>query len=133
MHWAGKYIGRGYADVGLCWGLVQAVCMERFGEEMPAVTTGSRDDQFAAIKKAVSSLGWRRVSGAEPEADDIVVMTGEDGRHVGFAVFADGEVGVLHAPGKLTPSGPVGSVVFDSWPELASRGYNNFEFWRRSS
>lgn len=119
--------------MGLCWGLVQAACMERFGEEMPTVATGSRDDQYAAIRKAASGSGWRRAFGAAPEPDDIVVMTGEDGRHVGFAVFADGEIGVLHAPGRLTKKGPVGVVEFDSWPEMTRRGYHSFEFWRRTS
>jgi hypothetical protein len=124
-HWALKYIGLSYREVGMCWGLVQRVCLERHGIEMPAVVIGSTASQVGAIKKASRVSGWRRRRlEFEGRDGDIVVMTGPDGPHVGFAVHVDGELGLLHARYK--------GVCFDPWPELRLMGLHTFEFWRRS-
>lgn len=129
-HWAAKYVGVGYTEAGMCWGLVQSCCLERLGVEMPAIGVGAADDQTAAIKRAV--VGWRRHPGPRPLADDVVVMTGPHGPHVGYAVEADGSVGVLHAYGVVEAGRSRGAVVFDPWPEVARRGFRDFEFWRRT-
>lgn len=128
-HWAAKYIDVDYHAVGMCWGLMQIVCLERHGCEMPPVAVGTREDQTLAIKRAAQASGWRRVDCTRPVADDIVVMTGVDGRHVGYAVEADGQIGVLHAKG--TPA-KGGRVVFDPWSEMTRNGFHSFEFWRRA-
>jgi hypothetical protein len=132
-HWTVKYIGADYGEVGLCWGLVQRVCRERFGVEMPGVDVGSEDDQTAKIKRAARLSGWRPVLGPFPAPDDIVTMLGRDGRHVGFAVHDGVELGILHAKGVIEHGKPVGAVVFDSWPEMIRAGFYGFEFWRRSA
>ena len=122
-HWATKYVGRAYEEVGLCWGFVQLVCAERMAVDMPAVAVGSREDQAAALRQVCFRRGWRKMP-TGPQPDDIVVMAGPDGRHVGVAVEADGSVGLLHARYK--------GVCFDDWHELAGLGFHSFEYWRRA-
>lgn len=122
-HWACQYIGANYFDVGMCWGLVQICCRERFGEEMPSALDGEM-----AIRKAVRAGYWRQVMTEIPAPDDIVVATRGGDRHVGFATDdGSGTIGVLHAFGTPLKGG---EVVFDPWPEFKARGYRGFEFWR---
>ncbi len=123
LHWATKYVGRAYEDVGMCWGFVQMVCAERMAIEMPGVAVGSREDQAGAIRQACFRRGWRKAA-TGPQPGDIVVMMGNDGRHVGFAVEADGCIGLLHARYK--------GVCFDEWHELAALGLHSFEYWRHA-
>lgn len=123
-HWAAQYIGRDYVSVGRCWGLVQMVCREQFATEMPTVCIGSRESQAANIKRASRMSGWRHVVTDRPISNDIVVMQGPDGPHVGFALLADGQIGLLHARYK--------GVSFDPWNDLSSLGLKQFEFWRRA-
>lgn len=125
-HWAHRYIGANYFDVGMCWGLVQICCRERFGEEMPPYIDGEM-----AIRKAVRLGMWRPHASAAPEPDDIVVARNSWGRHVGFATDdGSGTIGVLHAYGTPLKGG---MVVFDSWPEFIARGHREIELWRHAS
>ena len=122
-HWAAQYVGLDYETVGRCWGLVQRVCAHRLSITMPVVAIGSREDQAAALRQVCFRVGWRKMP-TGPLADDIVVMNGPDGRHVGFAVEADGCIGLLHARYK--------GVCFDDWHELHELGFHDFEYWRKT-
>jgi hypothetical protein len=125
-HWAAKFIGADYESVGRCWGLVRIICRERFGEDMPGLALGSLEDNTAAIKRAADGLGWRRVAVDIPQADDIVVMQGPDGRHVAWAVDYDGTIGVVHACNLEN------GVEAHRWRELKGLAFHSFDFWRRS-
>lgn len=118
-HWVNSYVGRSYAEVGMCWGLVQTLCMERLGAPMPGVAVGTRDSQAAAIRGAVR--GWRRHRWHSPFQYDIVVMQGSHGAHVGFAVQVDGQIQILHAEHS--------GVILTPYVEMFTRGYHRFEFW----
>lgn len=125
-HWARQYIGVSYLDVGMCWGLVQICCRERFGEEMPSVLDGE-----TAIRKAVRQGMWRPHGNTDPMPDDIVVVMSDEGRHVGFATDdGSGTIGILHAFGTVLKGG---AVRFDTWPEFLARGYSNVEIWRHAN
>lgn len=139
-HWATPLIGkpwRGGAagpDAFDCWGLVRWVFERQHGIVMPPVVVGAIGgttvDNVTAIKHAARVSGWHTVVGA-PWPDDIVLMHGLKGRHVGLMVLANGRLGVLHANGYHGPVGPVGGVMFQPLAEVAEGGYGNFEFWRR--
>lgn len=132
MHWSAKYVCLRYAEVGRCWGLVQMVCMNRFGVMMPLVDPESDDDQAGAIREASRVSGWRPAESG-PVADDIAVMIGPgEKRHAGFVVEADGEIQLLHAKGRLVGDAQKGEVICQPWHELAASGFHSFEFWRRS-
>lgn len=107
-HWATPYIGRSYDDVGRCWGFVQLLCREHLHVDMPSAA------------EAIRQRGWHKIPDG-PQADDIVVMLGSSGRHVGFAVEADGLIGLLHARKR--------GVCFDSWQDLHE--FHGFEYYRR--
>lgn len=125
-HWAYDYIGKPWRsgatgpDAYNCWGLAVACAKRRLGVEMPPL--GSEH----TLREAVT--GWRRTD--TPCADDLMVMWSPSGRHVGYMVEADGVLGVLHANGHETPSGPIGCVMFQTLPELEVAGFREFEFWR---
>lgn len=123
-HWAAKYIGRSYESVGMCWGLVQDCCAERHGVEMPHIEPGSDRSQEPALLIAAKRKGWRKTGSLRPLPDDIVLMMGRQGRHVAYALEADGELRILHAV-----SSGVESIA---WREVGTRGYRSFEFWRFS-
>lgn len=131
-HWAHHYIGLDYVEVGRCWGLVQMLCRDRLGIEMPTLGIGTDRDQAVAIRHAAVLHGWHHVSvHPTPHADDIAVMLDGDGeRHAGFVVEADGAIGLLHAQGSMLKGG---SVTFDPWHELREYGYHSFEYWRRNA
>jgi hypothetical protein len=120
-HWAVDLIGRPWApdargpDSFDCVGLVNWCTRRRLGVELP----GLQD---------VAKTLWRRVD-APWRADDVVLMQGPSGRHIGFVVYAAG-LGLLHADGHLTARGPVGCVVFESAKRSAFGGYHEHEFWR---
>jgi hypothetical protein len=76
--------------------------------------------------------GWHLVADRRPQPDDVVLMRGPAGRHVGYMVRANGYLGVLHADGHMTPQGPKGSVVYQRLEEATADGYHDYEFWRRS-
>lgn len=124
-HWAIKYIGLAYEDVGLCWGLVQACCRERHGVDMPTVQPGAATPQEGSIRLAARACGWRRDIGTPaPKPEQIIVMTGIGGRHVAYATEADGALLVLHATRSV-------GVEALTWVELVRKGYHSFEFWSR--
>lgn len=136
LHWAAAYIGRPWRSGACgphayyCWGLVQTLCMRRHGVQMPDLIAG--DDNQSAIMAAVRDIGWRRVEGA-PLPDDIVLARRGDGaRHCGYMVEDRGRIGVLHADGYQSVTGPVGQVSFHTIEEFTSGGYAEHEFWRRS-
>jgi hypothetical protein len=124
-HWAIKYIGLSHAEVGECWGLLQTVVRERLAVDMPQIVPGARASQEASIRAAVR--GWHRRRGPFPLADEIVVMRGSAGPHVGFALHIDGWVKILHA--KETREG----VVCDRWIDMVTQGFSGFEFWSRDN
>lgn len=123
QHWALKYIGQSYIDVGMCWGLVQLCCRERFGAELPPYMCDEH-----GIRRFVTREGWRKVDGLLPREDDIVVMMGPDGRHVGFAVNDGATMQVMHANGTPLRGGMVELNTLD---ELRAMGHAQFEFWRQ--
>lgn len=121
-HWAFPLIGLPWMPGARgpqafdCLGLTDWCCRLRHGQALPDVD-------------GVHETAWRRVDGP-PMADDVVLMQGREGRHIGFMVQADGRLGVLHADGHLTPRGPVGCVVFCSLTDATAGGYHHHEFWR---
>lgn len=135
-HWASPLIGKPWLscaegpDAFDCWGLVRWVFEHRHGVSMPRLAL-NRTDNVPALIAAASVSGWRPVSGP-PAVDDIVLMRGRQGRHVGVMIFANGRLGVLHANGTNTPKGPKGQVVFQSLAGATADGYGDYEFWRRT-
>lgn len=109
MHWATPYIGRSYESVGRCFGFVQLVCREHLNVDMPGAA------------EAIRQRGWRKAA-TGPMPDDIVVMKGPSGRHVGIAVEADGQTGLLHAR-KC-------GVCFEDFRDLCE--FRDFEYYRRT-
>ena len=130
MHWAAELIGRPYKrggdgpDAYDCWGMVRHVFRVHHGIEMPPVAVADDSaDNVAAIKRAAVASGWRPAEG-EPQADDIVLMRGIDGRHVGVMVAADGALGLLHAVDGA-------GVCFQALRDVAASGFSSFEAWQR--
>lgn len=139
MHWAFRLIGLPWSPGGegpddfYCWGLVQHVFRERHNVEMPPMRFGEdKETNVGAIKHASQVSGWRLVDGSLEE-DDIVLMRGITGRHVGIAIKANRHVGVLHANGGYNLEGqPYGAVAFQTLDELTLDGFFDFEYWRRA-
>jgi len=123
-HWAFDLIGVPWEPVTRgphafdCRGLVDWCCRLRFDEALPSL-------------ESVHASNWHRIDDA-PRADDVVLMQGPHGRHVGFMVEADGRLGVLHADGHQTERGPVGCVSFHGLADATAGGYHHYEFWRRA-
>lgn len=105
-------------DAFNCRGLTDWACRVRFNEPLPSPET-------------VHASAWRRVDGP-PAEDDVVLMQGPNGKHIGFMVKANGRLGVLHCDGYQSKYGPVGGVRFQSIADATSGGYHQFEFWRRN-
>lgn len=123
-HWAFELIGKPWEPSAQgprafdCQGLADCCCRMRFGEALPTL-------------ESVHASAWHRVEGP-PQADDVVLMQGPEGRHIGWMVEADGHLGVLHADGHMTARGPVGCVCFHSLADATAGGYHHHEFWRRA-
>lgn len=137
MHWAAALIGKPWRsgacgpDAFDCWNLVRFVYRTRLGIDLPEVRAGD-DDHAALIFAAVEVTGCRP-SLTPLEEMDIVMMRNKRGsRHCGVAVRANGRIGLLHADGHESESGPVGSVVWQSLADATSGGYHDHECWRRS-
>ncbi len=136
-HWAAPLIGKPWApnatgpDAFDCWGLVRHVFVVRHGIDMPEVAVGG-EDNVQAICAAAHVSGWRPVTDG-PQADDIVLMRGLRGRHVGVMVQASARLRLLHAAGHMSGLGPVGCVVAQSINEAIADGYHHHEFWRRKT
>ena len=124
IHWAFDLIGRPHASVGRCWGLMRLAFKLRHGIVMPDVAIEKVDENVAAIKRAAEVSGWRRAD-APAQADDIVLMMGPRGRHVGMMIDVDGEARLLHAT-------EIDGVVHQSLREVERDGYSGFELWRRA-
>jgi cell wall-associated NlpC family hydrolase len=128
-HWANSLVGKPYRagasgpDAFDCIGLVRHCFKSLHGVDLPdyAVHYGSPED----LRKFTRATGWRR--GAFPAVDqDLLVMEGLDGRHVGIVVATSDGLGLLHAAG----TNDHGQVVWQPLDTLF--GYRNIEIWRRS-
>jgi cell wall-associated NlpC family hydrolase len=138
LHWAAPLIGRpwGPDPDDNCWGLVRLYFRRRHGLELPLVATGDSDEdgdaRTASIKRAAQTSGWRPVD-PPPRADDVVLMWGPTGRHVGVMIEANRRLGVLHAHGCMRDGQPTGAVVFQTLRDATEGGYGRFEFWREGA
>lgn len=137
MHWAAPLIGKPWAPAPAegphafyCWGLVRHVFALRHRIDLPVLAVGEAGNE-AAIAQAVHASGWRRVQ-TPAQADDVLLMRGPAGRHVGVIVATARGIRVLHAAGTLTERGPVGCVVSQTLAEATADGYHDFELWRRA-
>jgi len=64
--------------------------------------------------------------------NDIVMMVGATGRHVGYVVDVASRLLLLHCNGRMTERGPVGGVMLQPLRDVACDGYGQFEIWRRA-
>jgi cell wall-associated NlpC family hydrolase len=127
-HWAANLIGKPYEagasgpDSYDCIGLVRHYFRSQHGVELPDydIATGSASD----LARFTRATGWRPVDD-DPEDQDIVLMIGPDGRHVGVIVQTSEALGILHATGNNQR----GQVIWQPLDTLF--GYRNFEIWRR--
>lgn len=131
MHWAAPLIGRPYRrgaggpDAFDCWGLVRWVFAQVHGISMPLVAVDDEGvDNVAAIKRAAAVSGWRPSGARSPAADDIVLMHGPAGRHVGVIVDANGGLFLLHALERV-------GVCLQPLTDLSRLGFSGFTYWRR--
>lgn len=127
-HWAADLIGKPYQagaagpDAFDCLGLVRHYFRARHGVELPdyQLDTSTADD----LHRFTRATGWRRRNGG-PQEEDLLLMMGIEGRHVGVVTATSEGLGLLHATGK----GDRGHVV---WQPLGSLiGYRNMEVWRK--
>lgn len=127
MHWAAPLIGKPHSDGGQgpdsfsCWGLVRWSFRVRHGIELPAIAVGE-DENAVAIKRSASASGWRPAAFPALE-DDVVMMRGTAGRHVGMMVRANGRLGLLHSQHGL-------GVAFQPLDDVLADGYGDHELWR---
>lgn len=132
-HWAAPLIGRPYQadangpDAFNCWGLVRWVFEHVHGIEMPLIAVDdSQANNVAAIKRAATVSGWRPTDATTPAENDIVLMTGLEGRHVGVIVKANGSLFLLHSLERV-------GVCLQPLHELGRAGFRSFEFWRHEA
>lgn len=125
-HWAYDLIGEPWTPRRNCWWLVSECIRRRHSVEMPNALAGE-----PALWAAAFGSGWRRVRGDTHE-DDVVLMRGINGRHVGYITQLGPRLVVLHSNGRHGPWGPTGSVVVQSLHEVACDGYEEFELWRKT-
>jgi hypothetical protein len=125
-HWAASLIGMPWVPPAHCWWVVCEFFRRRHDIVMPGHAAG-----VPALLEAARRSGWRRAEGP-PQEDDIVMLSGAGGRHVGVMVVIDERLLLLHSNGHMTPRGPVGGVVLQSLQEAASGGYGDIELWRKS-
>jgi len=136
MHWAAPLIGVPWAPRAAgpqafdCWGLVRHVFSTRHAIDLPMLAVGESDNA-PAIVQVVQASGWRPVQ-APAQADDVLLMRGPAGRHVGVFVATARGLRVLHASGTMTARGPVGCVMAQTLAEATADGYHDFELWRRA-
>lgn len=130
MHWAADLIGRPYVDDGYgpegfnCWGLVRWAFEHVHGVLLPIVAIDDASiDNSAAIREAIDASGWRPTDSCQPQADDIVLMTGLEGRHVGMMVEVSGSLFLLHCLERI-------GVCLQPLSELGRAGFRDFTFWR---
>lgn len=136
MHWANELVGTPWSADGdgperySCWNFVRLCVRIDQGVELPLIGVES-DENVAALTKVCHDSGWRLVEG-EPQAGDIVVMRNKAGeRHVGYMVFANKGLRVIHCDGREVGGEPQGFVVAQTLKNATSTGYANYEFWRR--
>jgi cell wall-associated NlpC family hydrolase len=136
MSWLSLYIGRPWREdaEGLdaydCKGLVRAVQRSVWDREVPALLHAGKLTDWAAVRAACASEGWRPVD-APPEEGDILVVHGPRGPHVGTFVRHGRLLQVLHAFGRRDESGrQVGSVRINTLAEMLTGGYSRPQVWR---
>lgn len=129
MHWAIDLIGLPYKsgaqgpDAFDCWGFVRWVFKTQDGIEMPIINVGDTGN-LPAIRAAAEAGGWHPV-GEVPAADrDIALMDGPLGKHVGMVTRANGGLKLLHCV-------EFAGVALHTFPEAATLGFRNMNFWRR--
>ncbi len=132
-HWAIGLIGLPYArgEAGPlafdCWGLVRWVFEHVHGVPLPVIAVDDDSaNNAAAIRQAAEVSGWRPSDACQPAENDIVLMSGPDGRHIGVIVRANGGLFLLHCL-----EGP--GVCLQPVPDLARSGFRDFTYWRRGS
>ena len=132
MHWATDLIGQPYQrgatgpDAFDCWGLVRHVFTTVHGINMPVVAVDDASaDNVHAIREAARVSGWRPCADDEPAADDIVLMQGIEGPHVGVMVQANGALLLLHCLERV-------GVCAQPLTDLQRGGFHGFSFWRRT-
>lgn len=133
-HWATGLIGLPYLEGGAgpeafdCWGLVRYVFETVHGIKMPVIEVGTHleatPENARMIRHAAEVSGWRPTDERLPQVDDIVIMTGLEGRHVGVMVAANGGLLILHC---LEGAGVCAQPLSD----LSLFGFRDIEFWRR--
>lgn len=135
MHWALNLIGLPYKlgasgpDEFDCWGLVRWVFENVHGIQMPVIQVGQTDPStpanLAAIRQAALVSGWRPTPlGSIAIENDILLMTGLEGRHVGVMVAANGGLFFLHCIDRV-------GVCLQPLQELRRAGFRDFTSWRR--
>ena len=127
-HWAADLIGKPYQagargpDAFDCLGLVRHYFQARHGVDLPEynLLTSTPED----LHRFTRATGWRRCAGSAQD-EDLLMMEGFEGRHVGVVVATSEGLGLLHATGK----GSVGHVVWQPLNTLIM--YRHKEIWRK--
>lgn len=127
MNWAAPLIGLPYKqgasgpDAFDCVGLVRYYFRERHGVVLPGYELGEGPERLAGFIRAT---GWRPVK-SDPAEDDVMVMVGFEGPHVGVLVQCSLGLGLLHAQGNNAK----GQVLWQPLDTLVT--YTNKQLWRR--
>lgn len=127
-HWAADLIGKPYQagatgpDAFDCLGLVRHYFRARHRLELPdyRLETSTTEE----LHRFTRATGWRRCEG-KPQEEDLLLMVGIEGRHVGVVTATSEGLGLLHATGN----GDRGQVV---WQPLSTLfAYRHLEVWRK--
>lgn len=127
-HWAASLIGKPYRagatgpEAFDCLGLVRHYFRARHGVELPDYDLHKSTAED--LHRFTRATGWRRCAGA-PCEEDLLLMMGIEGRHVGVVTATSEGLGLLHATGK----GDRGCVVWQPLNTLL--GYRHPEVWRK--
>lgn len=128
-HWAASLIGKPYRagavgpDAFDCIGLVRYYFRTQHNLELPdySLLEPSPED----LLRFTRATGWRRAEGAAQD-QDLLLMSGLEGRHIGLVLQSSDGLGLLHATGNNQR----GQVVWQPLDTLF--GYRNLEIWRRA-
>lgn len=129
LHPAAALIGLPYVRGGEgpetfdCWGLVRFWFREYLGAALPPIAIGSNVDQATSIRQ-VDEAGWRPVNDRGGKENDIVLMEGSGGLHVGAMIEADGRLLLLHAVEGV-------GVCAQPLADAERAGFHSTTFWRR--
>lgn len=135
MHWAMNYIGKRWEKGATgpetfdCRGMTYDVQLRVYGRVVPSFDIPVTDTpEFRrALNELCRRSNWHRQPDGCQEADgDIVVIGTPDGPHVGVAVEADGDVGLLHCVGTVEDPEDVRFTPMDDIRFM----YGPYEVWR---